>query len=135
MCTIKEKIENNLLVHEKGTINVSSNTNVHMSICISLSEWEWLSDYSIQTYYELLMKVTVECVYLVNHSAIIHAIKCLNEIDDVVVPLKLNQKPFIIFPLSDSPIVDQVWGTYWSLLWNVNSLDKYFRFISVIIII
>lgn len=119
-------------------LNSTLNSSVHISEKENMSEQllesRWVTDDVIQIYFDLLNdKITKDDIYFVNPS-IVQAVKCLEDFDRTLGPLKLNEKSIVFIPVSDSPPVFRRWnefgstGTHWSLLLfdKVNNSFYYF---------
>lgn len=106
------------------------------NIIEQLMESKWVTDDTLQMYFDLLNnRIVKKDVYFVTPT-IAEAIKSFDAIDSIVQPLELNKKPIVFIPVSDSPVL-QNWrkaggtGTHWSLLLFIRSQNRLFYFDSI----
>lgn len=111
--------------------NREINTDSNMSLCLSVLQLDWLTDSALQFYFNLLTtKVIKPDIYLMN-PVIAQAIKCLEDTDDLITPLDLQSKSYIIIPINDASRVDTLGGTHWSLLLYIKDQQSYYYFDSL----
>ncbi|KAG8291536.1 SUMO1 sentrin specific peptidase 8 [Homalodisca vitripennis] len=89
---------------------------------------EWLTDESIQFYYQVLTaKVIDNTKSLLMNPIISQAIKCLSDFELVLDKVELQGKTHIVIPVNDSPAVDKPGGSgsHWSLLLYVAEMEEF----------
>ncbi|KAG8305508.1 SUMO1 sentrin specific peptidase 8 [Homalodisca vitripennis] len=111
--------------------NMETNTCNRFSICMSIMESKYITDDSIELYYNMLTAKIVKQEILLMNPVVTQAIKCLEDTNTIVEPLQIQNKSFIFFPISDSPAIDQVGGSHWSLLLYVKGHDEFLYFDSI----
>jgi sentrin-specific protease 8 len=110
----------------KSTKDVGTNTSDRHLICMDILGSKWLTDDTIQMYFDALTaKVIRNDIFLMN-PVLTQALKCLEDTNHFVEPLKINSKNFIFFPINDSPSIDQAGGSHWSLLLYSKGQNKFF---------
>lgn len=100
---------------------------------LSVLESKTITDDIIQLYYGILEnRFLTDSTHLLN-PAIAQAIKCLEgeSLYDIIAPLNLNDKSFIIIPVCDAPGIMVEAGTHWSLILFVRELQSFFYFDSI----
>ncbi|KAG8291811.1 SUMO1 sentrin specific peptidase 8 [Homalodisca vitripennis] len=111
--------------------NMETNTSNKLSICMSIIESKYITDDSIDVYYNMLTSKVVKQEILLMNPVITQAVKCLNDTDIFVEPLQIRNRSFIFFPISDSPVNDEVGGSHWSLLMYEREHNGFFYFDSI----
>lgn len=120
--------------------NVTCTSRMSQTVCNSTSITttcellgkNWLSDLSIQPYFE-----TLNIMFLEKNSSVIinpivsHAIKNVVDFEHFVDNLDLYNKEVIIFPVNDSQVLNQVGGTHWSLLIYIKASNCYYHYDSL----
>lgn len=92
--------------------------NEEENICASLMEFKWVTDDTVQMYFDLLnQKILPSNIFLMN-PVIAVAIINLMDIRDLIEPLEINRKDFIIIPINNTQAVQHIGksGTHWSLM-------------------
>ncbi|KAG8296555.1 hypothetical protein J6590_054371 [Homalodisca vitripennis] len=95
---------------------------------------EWLTDESIQFYYQVLAaKVIDNTKILLMNPIISQAIKCLSDFEHVLDKVELQGKTHIVIPVNDSPAVDKPGGSgsHWSLLLYVAEMEEFLYYDSL----
>lgn len=113
--------------------SVAVGTDGKMPQVISVMGNEWISDDHIQIYFDLINdKVLGNLPMCLINPVIVQAVKCLLDYDDVVVPLELHKKDFILLPINDSKSIKmEVSGGHWSLLVYVRAHNRFYYFDSI----
>ncbi|KAG8281109.1 SUMO1 sentrin specific peptidase 8 [Homalodisca vitripennis] len=134
------------LVLENSPVSCNTQTNTDGKITMSLSilENDWITDETIQLYYDSLAVSVLRSnnkIFLMN-TVVTQAIKCLEDFDHLLKPLHLSEKTLIFFPIYDlQQKVDKLDpedtknlykqnGSHWSLLVFVRSIEKFLYFDS-----
>lgn len=100
----------------KQVKNVSVSTNECLTNTLDLLQNNWVSDDSIQTYFNILSsKVIHQNVFILSPS-VIQTVQYLNDIDHLLKPLSLETREFVFFPINDCPKIYGIGGTHWSLM-------------------
>ncbi|KAG8327821.1 SUMO1 sentrin specific peptidase 8 [Homalodisca vitripennis] len=122
----------------------STNTNEKSSISLSLLENKWVTDDTIQLYYDTLTSLITKSdkTILLMNTVVTHAIKCLQDYDHLLEPLQLFNKNYVLFPIHDlkQDVQDnypentqcsyKTEGSHWSLMLFVRNLQKFLYFDS-----
>ncbi|KAG8308659.1 SUMO1 sentrin specific peptidase 8, partial [Homalodisca vitripennis] len=122
----------------------STNTNEKSSISLSLLENKWVTDDTIQLYYDTLTSLIIKSdkTILLMNTVVTHAIKCLQDYDHLLEPLQLFNKNYVLFPIHDlkQDVQDnypentqcsyKTEGSHWSLMLFVRNLQKFLYFDS-----
>lgn len=114
-------------IEKNSKIAKEIQTDVNTGHCMSLLNNEWLNDDMIRIYLEMLNDKIVnnENIYFIN-PVVSQAIKCLDDTDYLITPLKLQEKSFILIPVNDAKAVCAVGGTHWSLLLYQKSRNTFY---------
>ncbi|KAG8314372.1 SUMO1 sentrin specific peptidase 8 [Homalodisca vitripennis] len=114
--------------------HISTQTEKNFSISLPILSNDWILDDSIDMYFEILyLKKLVNNDVCLVKPAVCQAIKyCKYEdLDFITKPLSLDEKAYIVLPVSDAAPVMQVAGSHWSLLLYVKSNKTFYYLDSV----
>ncbi|KAG8297227.1 hypothetical protein J6590_038831 [Homalodisca vitripennis] len=125
-------------------IHKETSTDEKQCISLSVLENKWVTDDTILLYYNTLTLsfLPSDSNVLLMNAVVTHAIKCLQDYDHLLEPLKLNEKSHIFFPIhdlhhevntndhEDKQNVYKTEGSHWSPMVFVRSVNKFLYFDS-----
>lgn len=126
--------------HVTGSNSVGTQTDLYLTNMVMINELlsqDWLSDDTLNNYFELLNdKFSTIIPFLIMNPIISHAVKSVTEFNHFLEPLNIKNKDILFVPINDSeqmyPSGNQ--GTHWSLLiyvkqsrsfYHIDSLNSY----------
>lgn len=129
--TTDTRLQYNIVLEDNQTP-----TDGKHKILETLLEPNWLTDDTINIYFDLLnLKVANSSTYLMS-PVVTAAIKNLEDFFDLLLPLKLEERQYVLLPVNDSPKLQKLGGngSHWSLLlvdmsskvfYHIDSLKDY----------
>lgn len=113
--------------------SVAVGTEGKIHFITSLLYNEWLSDDSIQIYFDIINnKLLKKYPISIVNPVIVQAAKCLIDIDYIVQPLGLDKQDIIFLPINDSDSMKlETGGSHWSLLVFIKAQHVFYYFDSI----
>lgn len=106
----------------------NNDCSTRASLCLSILNNDWLTDDSLQMYYELIsINIIKQSSILLMNPIFSQAIKCLDDFTHILEDLHLPDKDHILIPVNDSEAVGMPGGSgsHWSLLYYNKAQSKF----------
>lgn len=108
-------------------------TDSKIPLVLSLLSGEWVTDDPIHSYLQIIDTVIGEQLKVALIApAVSMALKCLNDFNAVLQPLKLHDKSYIFIPVNDSESIElEITGSHWSLLLYAKESRSFYYYDSI----